>query len=110
LQLVEPVQASLPEFQEHVSFDPLLKSVVGGGLGAQLGLVQSFPLAAGAQHVEDGIGALTLWHPGPATAEAVGIHPYRQQGLQHCPEFVRDAETRGGLIIGRSCPCSFWFR
>src|ERR687891_479410 len=110
LQLVKPVYASLPEFQEHISFDPLLKPGVGGGLGAHLGLIQGFPLAASAQDVENGISALAVWHPWPSTAKAVSIHPDRQQRLQHGPEFVRDAEPRRGAVVGCPRPRSFWFR
>src|ERR687891_2290815 len=51
LQLVKPVHASLPEFQEYLSFDPLLEPVVGRGLGTQLGLLQGFPLATRSQDV-----------------------------------------------------------
>jgi hypothetical protein len=79
--LVKPFHASLPEFQEHLSFDPFLEAVMGGGLGAQLGLVQGFPLAAGAQDVEDGVGAAAVWHAGASSPEAVRIHMLGEQGF-----------------------------
>jgi hypothetical protein len=39
---------------------------VGGGLGAQLSLVQGFPLAARPQDIEDGIGTLAVRYPSTA--------------------------------------------
>lgn len=66
-------QAVLPEFLEDAGLDPLLKAVVGGGSGAKLGGVQGFPLAAGAQHEEDGLHAETVGFAGPSAAEAVGV-------------------------------------
>ena len=60
--------------------------------------VQGFPLAAGAQHVEDAVGAGAVGNPGPTAAEPMSIHTLRYQRLQHFPEFVGDLETAGGGI------------
>src|ERR1700732_1768949 len=50
-------KAHLPELQEHASFDPFLEAVVGGRAGDEAGGIQGFPLAAGAEHEEDGVQA-----------------------------------------------------
>jgi hypothetical protein len=73
LQLIELLHARLPQFQEHARGDPVLKAIMGGGVGAEVGGVQGGPLTAGAQHVEDGVGTLAIRDPGPAPAKPMGV-------------------------------------
>jgi hypothetical protein len=50
-----------------------LKTVVRRGARAELGGVQRFPLAASAQHEQDGIHADPVGGARPSTAEAMGV-------------------------------------
>jgi len=80
--------------------DPLLKTVVGGGSGAELGGVQSLPLAARAQHEEDGLHADAIRLAGSAPAEAVGVWVFGQQRGDGLPEIIGDAPiVRDGLFV-----------
>jgi hypothetical protein len=74
-----------PEVPDNIRFAPFLKPVVGGGLGTQLRLMQGFPVAARAEHVENRSGAAAIRHTRPAATKAVGIHPYREQRRQDGP-------------------------
>ena len=65
-----------------------------------LGLVQGLPLAARAQHIEDGIGADAIGHARSSAAKAMGIDVDGQERLEHGPEIIRDAKPGGGAIIG----------
>jgi hypothetical protein len=85
LQFVKLFHTRFPEVQENIRFDPCLKPVVGGGFGTQLRLIQGFPLAARAEHVENRIGAAAIRHTRPAATKAVGIHPYREQRREDGP-------------------------
>ena len=51
---------------------PFLKAQMGGGAGAYARCVQRLPLAAGAQHVKDAVGASPVWNPRPAAAQRKG--------------------------------------
>ena len=107
-QLVIAFQSRPPQLQEHPSGNPLLKAQVGRGPGADAGGVQGFPLAAGAQHVEDAVGAGAVGNPGTAAAEPMGVHVLGDQWLQRFPEFVGDLETAGGGIgLGAAGPVRF---
>src|ERR1700757_3471765 len=59
-------ESRLPQRQEDAVGDPLLEAIMGGGAGAELGGVQGLPLAAGAEHEEDGVHAHAVRGPGPA--------------------------------------------
>src|SRR5215470_5333210 len=78
LQLVKLCHPSLPKFQEDLGVDPCLKAVMGRGFGTQLRLIQGLPLAARAEHIENGIGTAAIRHTWAAAAKAVGVHPYRE--------------------------------
>jgi hypothetical protein len=99
LQLVKLFHSCKPEFLEDPRLDPLLEAVVGGGLGTEVSLIERFPLAAGAQDIEDGVGAAAVGYSRAATAEAVEVQPDRDERFQHCPERIGDAEGGGGAII-----------
>src|SRR5919202_87513 len=81
VQLIELLDARQPQFLENSGVDPLLKAVVRGGLGTQVGLVQGLPLAAGAQHVEDGVSAAAVGDARASTAKAMRIDPDRDERL-----------------------------
>src|SRR5262249_39806445 len=92
-------EARLPELQEDALADPLLEAVVRGRARADAGGVQGLPLAAGAQDVEDGVQAIPVRTPGPATAEAVGVLARGYPALQLLPQLVGDAPlVRRGLL------------
>jgi hypothetical protein len=59
-QLIKALHFHLPKFQKHPRFYPFLETVVGSGAGNQIGHIQGFPRAAGAQDVENGVGALSV--------------------------------------------------
>ena len=88
LQFVVAFQSHPPQLQEHPSGNPFLKAQVGGGAGTDARGVQRFPLAAGAQHVEDAVGAGAVGNPGTAAAEPVGVHMLGDQGFQHVSELI----------------------
>ena len=83
--------------------DPLLKAVVGGGSGAELGGVQSFPLAAGTQDKEDGLHAVAVGLSGPSATEAVGVFVFGEQRGDGLPEIIGDAPIvgDGSFVHGR---------
>ena len=88
------------------SGNPFLKAQMRRGPGADARGVQHLPLATGAQHVEDAVGAGAVGNSRPAAAEPMGVHVLGDQGFQHFPEFVGDLETAGGGIGlgGRASP------
>src|SRR6516162_4852630 len=97
-------QARLPELQEDAGLYPLLEAVVGGRAGAERGGVQGLPLAAGAQHVEDGVQTIPVRAPGPAAAEAVGVGSFGDQRPQLLPQLVWEAPlVRRRLVGHRRC-------
>src|ERR1051325_4911688 len=61
-----------------------------GGAGDEDGGVQGLPLAAGAQDVEDGVGAGAVVGAGPAAAEAVCVGAMGDVLPQLLPQLVRD--------------------
>lgn len=90
----------LPEIPEDAGLDPLLEAVVGGGSGAELGGVQSLPLAAGSQDEEDGLQADAVGLTGSAPAEAVGVFMFGQQRGDGLPQILGDAPGVGdGLVV-----------
>lgn len=88
-------QARFPPLGEDASLDPLLKAIVSGGPRTELGGVQGFPLAAGAEDEEDGIGADAVGSARPAAAEGMGIDVGRNGELQKIPELIRDTPIVG---------------
>ena len=74
LQFIIAFQSYPPQFQEHPSGNPFLKTQMGGGAGTDARGVQRLPLAARAQHVEDTVGLGTVVNPGPTAAKPMGVH------------------------------------
>ena len=85
---------------------------MGGRAGAEARRVQGFPLAAGAQHEQDGVHTDAVGGPGATAPEAVGVLVGRQQFLHALPHGVGDPPVigdrmlvhGGGTPLTRSCP------
>ena len=60
------------------------------GRGTQGRGVQRPPLAARAQDIEDGSGALPIGDPGPPTTKTRRVLVLGHYRLEHGPEFIRD--------------------
>src|SRR5262249_7610378 len=65
-------QPELPEPGEHSGVDPLLEAAVGRTAGADAGGIQGVPLAAGAEHEEDGVHGLAVIDARVMAAQRVG--------------------------------------
>jgi hypothetical protein len=98
LQAVIFEQPGLPQGQEDAGLEPLLEAVVGRGPWAELGRVECFPLAAGAQHEEDGIHTHPVRGARSTTAEAVGIHVAGQVHLDLRPQVIGNAPVVGDEV------------
>ena len=100
LQAVVLQQARLPHLEEDALLDVFLEAVVGGGAGAELGGVQRLPLAAGAQHEEDGIHADAVGGAWLAATEGMGVNVGRDAHLDFVPEVIGDAPIIGnGTVV-----------
>ena len=106
-QFVKLFHPGLPQAEEDAGAHPLLEAVMRGRVGAQVRLVQRLPLAAGAQHIEDGIGTDPGGRPRAPATKPVGVDVGGEQGLQHRPECIGDAKPGGGPVIRRSFAASF---
>ena len=60
--------------------------------------MQSIPLAAGAEHKEDGIHGLAIIDAGPMAAQRVGL-ARGEQGLDAIPQFVGDTPITPYLCV-----------
>jgi len=85
LQVIKAFHSCLPEFQKHTGCHPLLKAVMGGRAGTQVGLIEGFPLTARAQHIENPIGTLAIRHTRTASAKAVRVLMLGQQRVKDRP-------------------------
>jgi hypothetical protein len=95
LQAVIVEQTLLPELEEDAGCDPLLEAIVGGGTGTELGGIEGFPLAAGAEDEEDGIGTDAVGGAGFAAAKGVRVVVFGNAQLHKLPEFIGDAPVVG---------------
>ena len=75
-----------------------MKATMGGTTGTEARLMQSIPLAAGAEHKEDGIHGLAILDAGPMAAQRMGL-AWREQGLEAVPQFVRDTPITPYLCV-----------
>ena len=91
-----------PESRFKARFHPDLEPIMRCRKGTQLGLIQGLPLAAGAYHREDRVGAGTIRYARPSSATAMGIHVDGYQRIKHRPEFIRDPPSSSRLVIGRA--------
>jgi len=98
LQTVVFQQPRLPQRQKDTLGDPLLEAVMGRGPRAELGGVQGFPLAAGAQDEQDGVHADAVGGPWPPAAEAVGVHAAGQVHLDFRPQGIGNAPVVGNGV------------
>ena len=101
-QFIKLFNAGVPEFLKDASLNPFLKSVMSSGFGTQVGVLEGFPLAAGAKNVENGIGAASVRDAGSASAEAMGVEADRDERLKDGPQSIGDAEGGGGWIVARA--------
>lgn len=100
LQAVVLKQAGFPHLEEDALADVLLEAVVGGRAGAELGGVESLPLAAGAEDKEDGVHADAVGSAGLAAAEGVGVNMGGDAHLDLGPEVIGDAPIIGdGTVV-----------
>jgi hypothetical protein len=74
--------------------------------GTEFGVIESLPLATRSQDIEDGISAGTVSPARSSSSKAMGIDTDGQQRLQHCPQLIRNPESRGRAVIRRSPPLS----
>ena len=95
LQAVVFEEARFPQRQENAVLDPFLEAIMRGGAGAELGGIQRLPLATGAQDEEDGVHADAIGRAWPATAEAMGVHIFRQVHLDLSPKLIGNAPLVG---------------
>jgi hypothetical protein len=95
LQAVVVQQPQLPQREEDTGLDPLLEAVVGGGTGTILGGIEGFPLTAGAQDEEDGIGTDPIGSAWAAAPEAVGVHMPGDADFHDLPHRVGEAPVVG---------------
>src|SRR5690349_6631033 len=95
-------QARLPEAQKKAVLHPRLEAVVRRGGGTKPSARERVPLATRAQHKEDGIGANPIRHPRAASAVAVGVLVFGQEGCHLRPKLIANgkAPTRAGNPLG----------
>jgi hypothetical protein len=84
-------QARLPQGLEDALFHPALEAIVGGGTGAEAGGIEGLPLAAGAQHEEDGFHADAIGGGGLAAAERMCVQSLRDQFGDGQPQIIGNA-------------------
>jgi hypothetical protein len=101
-QLLKLLDSRVPEPEEDAGCHPGLEPIMRRRMRTQVGLVQGLPLAARAQDVEDRVGAGTIGHPWTASAKPMPIDVLRQQGVEHRPQLIRNAESSGGTVIWRT--------
>lgn len=83
-------QAHLPHLLEDTRRDPLLEAIVGGGTRAKAGGVEGLPLAAGAQHEENGVHAHAVRGTRPTPAEAMRVFVFGKEQGDALPQVVWD--------------------
>ena len=86
-------QALSPEGKEDVRLRPLLEAAMGGTTGTEARFVQRIPLAAGAEHEEDGIHGLPIIDTGTMTPQGVRF-ARREQRLDALPQLVGIRQSR----------------
>jgi hypothetical protein len=107
LQLVKLCHPHLSELQEDIRCHPLLKPVMSGGLGTELGLVQGLPLASCPEDIKNSIGTAAIRDTGPSASKAMRLDIRWEQGCQNGPQLIGNAEPGGGPIVWRARPCAF---
>ena len=97
-QFIKALHSDLPESEKDPGLYPFLETVMGGGAGNQIGRIQGLPLATGAQHVENGIGALSIWPPGATSTQRVSVPVLGKKGLEHLPQFIGNTKAGGSTL------------
>ena len=99
-------QATVPEVAEHACLGPLLETAVRTTLRADPRGAQRFPLAAGAQHEENGVHGPTVGHARAMATERVGL-TRGDQRFHLGPECVGEAPA---IISGHESHASASFQ
>jgi hypothetical protein len=88
-----------------------LEAAMGGTTGTDARLVQRIPLAAGAEHEEDGIHRLAIIDAAPMAPQGVWF-TWREQWHDALPQLVRDTPITAGFLVVMhqrgSCRCEFF--
>ena len=95
-QFVNLGKHDLPECQDDLCCDPLLKAIAGDGFGTQLGLVEVCPLAARAEHVNNGVGTSRSGTGGPSSPKRWGFLCVGSRGMS---TIHSSSETRNPVVI-----------
>jgi hypothetical protein len=82
---------------------------MGGATGTDARLVQRIPLAAGAEHEEDGIHRLPILDAGPMAPQGVRF-ARREQRLDALPQLVRNTPITVGFLVVVMHPCGSYRR
>jgi hypothetical protein len=98
IHFLKLLDACLPKFEEHARLLPFLKAIVC----TELRLVQSLPLAARSQHVENRVCTLSIGHARSSAAKTMGVDRHGKQRLQDRPLFVGNPKACRGTAIRRS--------
>ena len=80
---------------------------MGWGAPTPGGGIQRSPLAPRAQDRENGIRTLPIGDPRAPTPKALAVDGHRQQGLEHCPEFLCNPVAGRDFIPRRPGPSPF---
>jgi hypothetical protein len=75
-----------------------LEAAMGGTAGADTRLMQRIPLAAGAEHEEDGIHRLPISDAGPMAPQGVWF-ARREQRLDALPQRIRNTPITAAFLM-----------
>jgi hypothetical protein len=88
----------LPQRQEDVRRRPLLETAMGSATGTDARLLQRLPLAAGAEHEEDGIHRLSIIDAGPMAPQGVRCARWEQRH-DALPQLVRHTPIAASFLV-----------
>jgi hypothetical protein len=91
-------EATLPQRQDDARRRPLLEAAMGGTTGADARLMPRMPLAARAEHEENGIHRLSILDPGPMAPQGVWF-ARREPRHDTLPPFVRHTPITVGFLV-----------
>src|SRR5215472_16434993 len=111
-------QSGLPQRRKDPRSDPLLEAVVRRGPRAELGGVQRFPLAAGAEHEQDGVHADPVggaWSSTPKRwvftwrGKCISISGHKLSGMRQSSRtrsVSMTAPSNGSQLPETKCSCT----
>jgi hypothetical protein len=97
-------QAALPQHQEDASRRQLLETAMGGTTGADIHLGQCLPLAALAEHEENGIHRLPILDSGPMAPQGV----WCAQRVFSWSSATRVAPVRESFPLQETIKIAYW--